>query len=157
MLEVGTNAPDFVLKQSNGKDFKLSDHAGKVVVIFFYPQDFTPNCTREVCQFQDIYAEFKKLGIVVIGISPDSVESHAKFEKEHALKYILLSDPEKHVLKAYGSWGLKKLYGREFDGVIRSTFIIGADGKIKRVWKALKVDGHATRVLEEVKKLCSGE
>jgi peroxiredoxin Q/BCP len=120
-------------------------------VVYFYPKDDTPGCTKEACSFRDSYHDFKTAGVEVIGISPDSVKSHSKFSEKHDLPFILLSDPEHKVCEAYGVWGLKKFMGREYYGVLRTTFVIGPDGKIKKVFKNVKPADHSHEVLEAVK------
>ncbi|MBG0771146.1 MAG: thioredoxin-dependent thiol peroxidase, partial [Anaerolineaceae bacterium] len=124
----GTKAPEFELKDNQGKTHKLSDYLGKTVVVYFYPKDDTTGCTTEACSFRDSYAEFEKAGVPVIGISPDSESSHTKFIDKYELPFTLLSDPDHKTCEAYGVWGLKKFMGREYDGVFRTTFVIGPDG-----------------------------
>ncbi len=152
-INAGDQAPDFTLKDQNDQDVNLSSFVGSPVVLYFYPKDNTPGCTREACAFRDDYAAFKQANAVVIGISPDSVKSHVTFTSKHELPFMLLSDPEKNVLKAYGAWGVKKMFGKESEGVIRSTFLIGADGKVAKAWHTVKVDGHAENVFKELKKM----
>jgi len=151
ILEAGNQAPDFELQDNQGDVRKLSDYAGQTVVVYFYPKDDTPGCTKEACSFRDSYQNFKTAGVEVIGISPDSVKSHSKFSEKHDLPFTLLSDPEHKVCEAYGVWGLKKFMGREYDGVFRTTFVIGPDGKIKKVFKNVKPADHSHEVLEAVK------
>ena len=151
ILEAGNQAPDFELQDNQGDVRKLSDYAGQTVVVYFYPKDDTPGCTKEACSFRDSYQNFKTAGVEVIGISPDSVKSHSKFSEKHDLPFTLLSDPEHKVCEAYGVWGLKKFMGREYDGVLRTTFVIGPDGKIKKVFKNVKPADHSHEVLEAVK------
>ncbi len=151
ILEAGNQAPDFELQDSQGDLRKLSDYAGQTIVVYFYPKDDTPGCTKEACSFRDSYHDFKTAGVEVIGISPDSVKSHSKFSEKHDLPFILLSDPEHKVCEAYGVWGLKKFMGREYYGVLRTTFVIGPDGKIKKVFKNVKPADHSHEVLEAVK------
>lgn len=151
ILEAGNQAPDFELQDSQGDLRKLSDYAGQTIVVYFYPKDDTPGCTKEACSFRDSYHDFKVAGVEVIGISPDSVKSHSKFSEKHDLPFILLSDPEHKVCEAYGVWGLKKFMGREYYGVLRTTFVIGPDGKIKKVFKNVKPADHSHEVLEAVK------
>ena len=124
ILEAGNQAPDFELQDSQGDLRKLSDYAGQTIVVYFYPKDDTPGCTKEACSFRDSYHDFKTAGVEVIGISPDSVKSHSKFSEKHDLPFILLSDPEHKVCETYGVWGLKKFMGREYYGVLRTTFVI---------------------------------
>lgn len=151
MLEEGKKAPSFSLKDQNGETVKLSDLAGKQVVLYFYPKDMTPGCTTEACDFRDQFQPLKKAGAVVLGISPDSETSHQKFIAKHELPFQLLVDSDHAVAEKYGAWGEKSLYGRKFMGIIRSTFLIGADGKLKKVWPKVKVNGHVDEVLAAVK------
>ena len=151
ILEAGNQAPDFEFQDSQGDLRKLSDYSGQTIVVYFYPKDDTPGCTKEACSFRDSYHDFKTAGVEVIGISPDSVKSHSKFSEKHDLPFILLSDPEHKVCEAYGVWGLKKFMGREYYGVLRTTFVIGPDGKIKKVFKNVKPADHSHEVLEAVK------
>jgi len=152
-LQVGAEAPDFSLPDQNGKTIHLKELRGAPVVLYFYPKDFTPGCTKEACDFRDTYAPLREAGAVVLGVSPDSPASHGKFITEHGLPFTLLSDTTHQMMDVYGAWGLKKQYGREYEGVIRSTVLIAPDGKIARVWNSVKVDGHVAAVLEEVKKI----
>jgi len=147
----GTKAPDFELKDNEGKTHKLSDYLGKTVVVYFYPKDDTTGCTTEACSFRDSYAEFKKAGVPVIGISPDSESSHSKFIDKYELPFTLLSDPDHKTCEAYGVWGLKKFMGREYDGVFRTTFVIGPDGTIVKVFEKVKPTDHSLEVLAAVK------
>ncbi len=156
MLKPGDMAPDFVLKNAEGKDVRLSDFRGKWVVLYFYPKDDTPGCTKEAIGFTELAGEFEKLGAVIIGVSPDPPESHVRFMRKYNLNVNLLSDTEKEVLKKYGAWGKKKMYGKEYEGVIRSTYLIDPDGKIVRVWPKVKVEGHAKEVLETLRAIVNG-
>ncbi len=149
MLEKGDSAPNFILKDSQGNDVSLSDFRGKWVVLYFYPRDNTSGCTKEARDFTDFLVQFKKMGAAIIGVSPDSVESHRRFVEKHGIGIILLSDVEKEILRAYGAWGKKKNYGREYEGVIRSTFLIDPKGRIAWVWKNVRV--RAKRKGKEVK------
>jgi peroxiredoxin Q/BCP len=139
MIKVGTKAPDFCLKNQDDKDVSLSDYSSKWIVIYFYPKDNTSGCTKEACDFTDSLSDYKKLKAVVIGISPDSTASHRNFIEKQNLGITLLSDPDKKAHKAYGAWGMKKNYGKEYEGVIRSTFIISPEGKIAESWSKVKV------------------
>jgi peroxiredoxin Q/BCP len=150
-VEAGTKAPDFELKDSEGKVHKLSDFKGKTFVLYFYPKDNTKGCTTEACSFRDSYAEFKKAGVDVIGVSPDDEKSHTKFIEKYELPFTLLSDPGHKVCEAYGVWGLKKFMGREYEGVFRTTFVIGPDSKIVKVFEKVKPTDHSLEVLEAVK------
>lgn len=153
MIEEGKKAPAFSLKSQDGKTVKLSDFAGKPVVLYFYPKDNTPGCTTEACDFRDQHSKLEKAGAVVLGVSPDKETTHAKFAGKYGLPFTLLADPEHEVAEKYGSWGEKSLYGRKFMGIIRSTFLIGGDGKVAKVWPKVKVAGHVDEVLEAVKSL----
>lgn len=153
MLKIGDTAPDFELMSDSGETFKLSSLRGKTVVLYFYPKDDTPGCTKEACSFRDEWAGVKASGAVVLGVSPDSVERHGKFKSKYALPFTLLSDPDKAVLKAYGAYGKKLLYGMEVEGVIRSTFILGPDGIVRKVFPKVKAAVHAEEVLAALKAL----
>jgi len=147
MLEVGTKAPDFTLLDKDGKEVSLSDFAGKRVVLYFYPRDNTPGCTRQACAFAQNYEGFRSQDVVVIGISKDSVASHLKFAQKYELPFILLSDPELKAIQAYGVWQEKKLYGKVSMGVVRSTYIIDPEGKIEKVMPKVKPDTNAAEIL----------
>ena len=153
MLEAGKKAPAFSLKNQSGQPVKLADFAGRVVVLYFYPKDDTPGCTTEACDFRDQHRALEKAGAVVLGVSPDTEQRHAKFAGKHGLPFTLLADTEHVVAEKYGAWGEKSLYGRKFMGIIRSTFLIGADGKVAKVWPKVKVAGHVDEVLAAVKAL----
>ena len=148
MLEIGTKAPEFTLPDKDGNPVSLSDFAGKKVVLYFYPRDNTPGCTRQACAFAGAYEEFKKINAVVLGISKDSVASHQKFAEKHSLPFILLSDPELTAIQAYGVWQEKKLYGKVSMGVVRSTFIIDENGMIEKAMPKVKPDTNAAEILE---------
>ncbi len=152
MLEKGTKAPEIVLNDKDGNEVRLSDFAGQKVVVYFYPRDNTPGCTRQACAFRDAFEEYKTLGIPVIGISKDSEASHEKFALKHELPFILLADPELNAIKAYDVWQEKKLYGKVSMGVVRTTYLIGADGVIEKVWKKAKPDTNAGEILEYIAK-----
>lgn len=143
-------APEFELKDSEGKNHKLADYAGQTIVIYFYPKDDTPGCTKEACSFRDSYQDFRDAGIEVIGISPDTEKSHLKFRRKYDLPFVLLADPDHAVCELYGVWGVKKNYGREYEGVFRSTFIIDPQGIVKRVFKNVKPSDHSQEVLQAV-------
>lgn len=153
MLEVGTDAPDFTLVDADGKSHKLSDYKGKIVVLYFYPKDDTPGCTKEACQFTDNFPKFQSINATVIGISADKPESHKKFQEKYNLKVLLLSDPEKEVIQKYGVWQEKNMYGKKTFGIVRTTYIIDENGKIIKVYKNVKADGHAEKVAEDLKNL----
>lgn len=148
MLEVGTKAPDFTVNDQDGNSVSLSDFKGKSVVLYFYPKDDTPGCTREGIGFSEKLSEFEKRNAVVLGVSKDSVSSHKKFCNKYNLNITLLSDEDMDILEPYGAWGEKKNYGKTYMGIIRSTFIINPAGDISKVWKAVKVNGHVDKVLE---------
>ncbi len=150
VLSEGVKAPGFELQDSEGMIHKLSDYAGETIVVYFYPKDDTPGCTKEACSFRDSYADFKKAGVTIIGISPDKVESHKKFKEKYALPFTLLADPGHAVCEAYGVWGLKKSFGREYEGVFRTTYVIGPEGYIKRVFENVKPSDHSQEVLEAI-------
>lgn len=147
MLETGTKAPDFTLPDQNGNPVSLSDFAGKRVVVYFYPRDNTPGCTRQACAFAQNYEGFRAKDVVVIGISKDSVASHLKFARKYELPFILLSDPELQAIQAYGVWQEKKLYGKVSMGVVRTTFLIDAQGNIEKVMPKVKPDTNAAEIL----------
>ena len=151
MLEVGTKAPDFSLLDKDGNTVALSDFLGKKVVVYFYPKDNTPGCTKQACAFGANYDEFVRLGVVVIGISKDSVASHQKFANKYELPFILLSDPERQAIESYGVWQEKKMYGKVSMGVVRSTFIIDENGVIEKVMPKVKPDTNAEEILAYLK------
>ena len=148
---IGDPAPDFALTTDAGTTFRLSAHKGRPVVLFFYPQDDTDNCTRENQEFSETAAEFEKAGAVLAGISPDSVKSHCQFRDKYGLKVPLISDPEHKAIGPFGVWQQKKLYGREYLGLVRTTFVIDADGKVAAVVPATRIKGHAGKVLQALK------
>ena len=151
MLGEGTKAPEIVLNDKDGNEVRLSDFAGKRVVVYFYPKDNTPGCTRQACAFRDAFEEYKALDIPVIGIRKDSETSHTKFASKHELPFTLLADPELKAIQAYDVWQEKKLYGKVSMGVVRTTYIIGGDGIIQKVWKKAKPDTNAGEILEYIK------
>ncbi len=154
MPAVGDKAPDFDLPDGAGNHHRLADYLGKkTVVLYFYPRDDTPGCTREACAFRDLNAEFAARDAVILGVSPDKPASHQKFADKFSLNFPLLADPERQVIQAYGAWGEKTFMGRKSMGVLRSTFVIGKDGTIRAVFPNVKVDGHADKVLEAVSTL----
>ena len=152
MLEVGTKAPLFTLPDKDGKVINLADYLGKKIVLYFYPRDNTPGCTRQACAFAAAYEEFKNQDITVIGISKDSVASHLKFAEKHSLPFILLSDPELQAIQAYDVWKEKKLYGKVSMGVVRTTYIIDEQGLIEKVMPKVKPDTNAAEILEYLSK-----
>lgn len=151
MPEVGKKAPDFTLEDQDGKKISLKDFAGKKVVLYFYPKDNTSGCTKEACSFRDDFPKFKKSKAVILGVSPDSVSSHKKFVEKYNLPFILLSDESKKVLDKYNVWKEKSMYGRKYMGVERTTYIIDENGKIKKIFNKVKVDGHNLEVMEALK------
>jgi len=140
-------APDFELLDETGTPRRLSDYRGKPVVLYFYPKDDTPGCTKEACSFRDDYSEYEKAGVIILGVSPDSPKSHAKFKEKYNLPFTLLADEDHQVCELYGAWGRKKFMGREYDGVLRTTFLIGSDGTILRIFPDVKPEGHSKEVL----------
>lgn len=152
-IEAGSKAPAFTLTADDGSKVSLSKLKGAPVVLYFYPADDTPGCTREACAFRDRQPEWSALGVHVLGVSPDSVESHVRFRDKYGLNFRLLADPEHQVADLYGAWREKNMYGKKSMGVQRSTYLIDARGQVARVWKRVQVDGHDEAVLEEVRKL----
>ncbi|QDU27549.1 Putative peroxiredoxin bcp [Anatilimnocola aggregata] len=152
-LEEGAKAPAFTLADDKGNKVKLSDLKGTPVVLYFYPADDTPGCTREACAFRDRKSELEKLGAKVLGISPDDVASHGKFRDKFNLNFPLLADPDHAVAEKFGAWREKNMYGKKSMGIARSTFLIDGKGVIRKVWRAVKVDGHDAKVIEAVKEL----
>jgi peroxiredoxin Q/BCP len=152
-LKPGSKAPALVLPDGLGNSVSLEDYRGKWLVLYFYPKDDTPGCTTEALDFTARKADFDKLGAVVLGVSPDSGESHCKFAEKHGLSVTLLSDVEKKALESYGVWRMKKQYGREYMGVVRTTYLIDPDGKVVHVWEAVKVAGHADEVIARLREL----
>lgn len=150
ILEAGMKAPDFTLRDGAGQEVSLSDYRGKKVVLYFYPKDNTPGCTRQACAFAGAYAGFRDKGVQVIGVSRDSIESHRKFAEKYALPFVLLSDPDLQVIQAYGVWGEKKLYGKVNFGVTRTTFLIDENGTIQKVMRKVKPDTNAQEILAEL-------
>jgi len=153
MLEAGKKAPAFALASSDGGNVTLADHAGKIVVVYFYPRDNTPGCTLEAQAFQGALPDLAKQGAVVLGVSKDSIASHCKFRDKYGLTFPLLTDPDTKMMSAYGAWGDKVMYGKKMKGIIRSTVLIDRDGKVARVWPKVSVKGHADEVVAAVKEL----
>jgi thioredoxin-dependent peroxiredoxin len=151
MLKKGKKAPDFLLDDDEGHRVSLGDFKGHPVVLYFYPKDLTPGCTKEACDFRDEWAPLKKKGVVVLGVSADPVPRHRAFKKKYKLPFPLLSDEGKKALKRYGVWRKKKFMGREFMGIVRSTFLIDKAGKIRKVWSPVRVEGHVREVFENLK------
>jgi len=152
-MKIGDNAPDFSLPDQNGKVHKLSEYKGKWVLIYFYPKDDTPGCTKEACMIRDNFPKFGKLNAVVFGVSKDSVKKHAKFKEKYDLPFTLLADEEKQVLTLYGVWGKKKFLGREYMGTNRMSFLIDPKGNIAKIYEKVKPAEHAQQVLEDIKSL----
>jgi peroxiredoxin Q/BCP len=152
-IEPGAKAPTFTLTADDGSKIRLADQKGSPVVLYFYPKDDTPGCTKEACAFRDLSAEMEKLGAKIFGVSPDDVASHVKFRDKYKLNFPLLADPNHEVIEKYGAWREKNMYGKKSMGVQRSTYLIDADGKVARVWKRVQVDGHDQQVLEALKDL----
>lgn len=147
-IEEGAAAPDFTLKSDRGEDVKLSALRGKPVVLYFYPKDDTPGCTKEACAFRDRSSDLQAAGAVVLGVSPDDVASHGKFRDKYSLNFPLLADADHKLADTYGAWREKNLYGKKSMGIQRSTFLIDAEGKVRKVWKKVSVDGHDEAVLK---------
>jgi thioredoxin-dependent peroxiredoxin len=141
-------APDFVMQDDTGTTRRLADYRGKPVILYFYPADDTPGCTREACNFRDDYSQYEKAAVTILGVSPDTVKSHAKFKSKYHLPFPLLADEGHKVCDAYGVWGPKKMMGREYDGVLRTTFLIDANGKVARVFENVRPSEHSAEVLE---------
>ena len=150
-LKEGDKAPDFSLPASTGETISLTDLAGKKVVVYFYPKDNTPGCTTEACDFRDVRGELETAGAVVLGVSADSLKSHANFVDRNGLNFPLLSDADKTMAESYGAWGEKKNYGRTYMGMKRMTFLIDEQGAIEKIWPQVRVKGHADAVLAQVK------
>ena len=152
MIKTGEPAPPFALTDAAGKRVALKDLAGRDVVLYFYPKDDTPGCTKEACGFRDAWTELREMGVEVLGVSPDSAASHARFAEKYRLPFRLLSDPDKQVMETYGAWGEKTLYGRKTTGVIRSTVWIGPDGRVRRQWaRVADAEKHQGQVLAALK------
>ena len=152
-IEEGKKAPAFTLHADDGSKVKLSELKGNPVVLYFYPRDDTPGCTKEACAFRDRQDEIKALGAQVFGISPDTVESHVKFRDKFSLNFPLLADPDHAMADKYGAWREKNMYGKKSMGIQRSTYLINADGKVAKLWKRVKVDGHDQQVIDALKEL----
>lgn len=151
MVKVGERAPDFTLQDADGKSISLAEFRGKKVVLYFYPKDDTPGCTQESCEFRDSRGEFEQAGAVILGISPDSTESHQKFRDKFSLPFPLLADPDRQAIEAYGVWKEKSMYGKKYMGVERSTFAIDESGILVEEERQVKVDGHVAGMLQKVK------
>jgi peroxiredoxin Q/BCP len=153
MPEAGDPAPDLALPDDDGAVHRLADQRGKWTLVYFYPEDDTPGCTTEACQFRDLHPVISGEGLSVWGVSPDGAASHAKFRSKFELPFTLLSDDGHKVADAYGSWALKKNYGKEYMGIVRSSFLVGPDGRVAHAWPKVKADGHAADVLETYRAL----
>lgn len=150
ILKEKTQAPHFELLDETGTPRKLSDYLGKEIVLYFYPKDDTPGCTTEACAFRDDYSTYEKAGVVILGVSADNPKSHAKFKEKYHLPFTLLSDENHEVCEKYGVWALKKMMGREYMGILRTTFLISKEGEIKKVFEDVKPDGHSKEILGAV-------
>lgn len=151
-VKQGNAAPKFTLADADGNTISLADFVGKDVILYFYPKDDTPGCTKEACGFRDGWKELQKLGVVLLGVSPDSAESHQKFRTKYKLPFTLLSDPDRKVMEKYGAFGEKMMYGKKVTGVIRSTVWIGPDGRVKKHWaRVAKAEAHPEQVLEALR------
>ncbi len=150
-ISAGTLAPDFTLPDDSGVTRKLSDYRGHPVVLYFYPKDDTPGCTTEACNFRDDYSQYTQAGVVILGVSPDSPKKHAQFKEKYHLPFTLLADEAHKICDLYGVWGRKKMMGREYDGVFRTTFLIDRQGKLVKVFEGVKPAEHSKEVLEAVK------
>lgn len=149
-VEVGTTAPDFTLPASNGDSVSLADYRGKYVVLYFYPKDMTPGCTTQACDFRDQYEKFSELDAVILGVSPDSVDRHNKFIEKHELPFLLLADEDHQVAETYDVWKLKKNFGKEYEGIERSTFIIDKEGNLVKEFRKVKVKDHVEEALQYI-------
>jgi peroxiredoxin Q/BCP len=153
MLTIGTAAPDFTLPADDGRDISLKSLRGTPVVLYFYPKDDTSGCTTQACGFRDRWADVKQTGAMLLGVSPDAIASHLKFKQKYALPFPLLADTDHSVAGAYGAWGKKSMYGREYEGILRTTFIIDGKGVIRAIFPKVKPKGHATEVLAALEQL----
>jgi len=149
-VAIGKPAPDFTLSATGGEKVSLSDFLGKTVILYFYPKDDTPGCTKEACDLRDSWDQITDDGAVVLGVSGDSIDSHDKFRKKYSLPFTLLSDPDHKVSQAYGAWTEKTNYGKTYMGIERSTFVIGPDAKMKAIFRKVKVDGHTDEILKAI-------
>ena len=152
-LSAGDKAPDFTLPDQDGQEHKLSDYQGRPVILYFYPKDHTSGCTKEACGFRDDYSAYQEAGVTILGVSPDSAKTHTNFIAKHDLPFTLLADTEREVLKLYGAWGKKKMYGREYEGVLRTTFLIGSDGNIAKVYEKVKPAAHSAQILADLEEM----
>ncbi|HKI85692.1 MAG TPA: thioredoxin-dependent thiol peroxidase [Thermoanaerobaculia bacterium] len=154
-IEEGRKAPAFTLESDEGGKISLQDFAGRPLVLYFYPKDDTPGCTKEACSFREYGAEIRKLGAEVVGVSPDSIASHGKFRQKYHLDFPLLADPGHKVAERYGAWREKNMYGKKTMGIQRSTYLIDGEGKVAKVWKRVKVEGHSDQVITALSALVS--
>jgi peroxiredoxin Q/BCP len=150
MIEPGDPAPSFQLPDQDGRPVRLADYSGKRLIVYFYPKAFTPGCTTQACDFRDNHRAFAKAGYQIVGISPDPVDRLGRFRDEHQLPFPVLSDANHATARDYGAWGKKVNYGREYEGIIRSTFVIGRDGSIEKAWRNVKAKSHGERILREL-------
>ena len=150
-MRVGDQAPDFELSDQMGKVHKLSDYLGESILLYFYPKDDTPGCTKEACEIRDNFTDFKKLGLKILGVSADSVKSHNNFSEKYSLPFSILSDVNKEVIKEYGVWGKKKFMGKEYEGIKRTSFLVDAEGKIEKIYEEVKPAEHAKEVILDIK------
>lgn len=150
MIEAGEMAPEFELESDSGRTLRLRDYRGRRVILYFYPKDDTSGCTKEACGFRDTLPEFESRDAVILGLSPDGVASHRRFRDKYGLNFPLLADTDHAVAERYGAWGRKKMYGREFEGILRSTFVIGPDGRVERVYAKVKPASHARQLLADL-------
>jgi peroxiredoxin Q/BCP len=153
MLKAGSKAPPFSLGADDGGTVRLADLRGRTVVLYFYPKDDTPGCTKEACSFRDAWTDVQETGAVVFGVSPDDAASHQRFRAKFRLPFALLSDPDHAVAEAYGAWGEKSMYGKQYQGILRTTFVIDGTGTVRRVFEKVKPEGHAEEVLAAVREL----
>lgn len=151
MLEIGTKAPDFNLLDQDGNRMSLNDFKGKKIILYFYPKDNTPGCTKQACGFGELYPDFTQLGVQIVGISKDNVASHKRFEQKYQLPFILLSDPELEAIQAYDVWKEKNMYGKKVMGVVRTTYLINEDGIIEKAFRKVKAADNPRQMLEELK------
>ncbi|UCF21448.1 MAG: thioredoxin-dependent thiol peroxidase [Gemmatimonadota bacterium] len=150
MLKVGEAAPDFELQSDSGETVRLADLRGKKVILYFYPKDNTPGCTTEACEFRDRAPQIKRKGAVVLGVSPDSIKSHERFKQKYELPFALLSDPDHAVAERYGAWGEKKMYGKTYEGILRTTYLIDEKGRVEEVFEKVKAKGHGDQVMDSL-------
>lgn len=155
-ISAGGPAPDFTLPDQDGRDHSLSDYQGRPVVLYFYPKDDTPGCTKEACGFRDDYSAYQEAGVTILGVSPDNSKSHTKFINKFDLPFTLLADTDHKVVKLYDVWGLKKQFGREFEGVLRTTFLIGGDGEIVKVFEKVRPANHSAEILAALEEMENG-